>query len=101
MPDKLHKESFAGLLHEPFQVIQPGSASFHLTLVDVIEHLHTARQESFSVFFHGPVSPFMQQGMYHLCHEKLGAMDLFLVPMGRDGDGFQYEAVFNHLIPAT
>ncbi len=101
MLDKLHKDMFDGLLHEPFQVLQPGLASFDLKLVEVTEHLHTARQESFSVFFHGPASPFMQQGMYRLCHEKLGEVDLFLVPVGRDSDGYQYEAVFNHLIPAS
>ena len=101
MLEKLHKESFDGLLHEPFHVVQSDSAGIDLTLVDVIEHLHTARQETFSVFFHGPASPSLQQGMYHLCNDKLGDMDIFLVPIGRDGDGYQYEAVFNHLIPAS
>ncbi len=101
MLEKLHKESFESLLHEPFHVAVTGSAGFDLDLVEVTEHLHSARQESFSVFFHGPASSFIQQGMYRLCHEKLGEVDLFLVPVGRDGDGFQYEAVFNHLIPAS
>ena len=101
MLEKLHKESFDGLLHEPFHVVQPDSAGVDLTLVDVTEHLHTARQESFSAFFHGPASPFIQQGMYHLCNDKLGEVDLFLVPIGRDSNGYQYEAVFNHLIPAS
>jgi hypothetical protein len=27
----------------------------------------------------------------------LGEVDMFLVPIGRKGDGFQYEAVFNHV----
>ena len=99
MPDTLHKESFAGLLNQSFQVVHPDSTRLNLRLVGVTEHLHTARQESFSLFFHGPASPFMQQGTYHLCNDKLGELDLFLVPIGRDGDGFQYEAVFNHLIP--
>ena len=100
MLEKLHKESFDSLLQEPFHVDVPGTAGFDLKLADVKGHLLTARQESFSVFFHGPASPFMQQGTYHLCNDKLGELDLFLVPLGREGDGYQYEAVFNHLIPA-
>ncbi len=100
MLEKLHKVTFDSLLDEPFHVDVPGSAGFDLKLVEVTEHLHTVRQESFSVFFHGPASSFIRQGMYRLCHEKLGEIDLFLVPIGRDRDGYEYEAVFNHLIPA-
>jgi hypothetical protein len=35
--------------------------------------------------------------MYRMEHDVLGALDLFLVPIARDEDGFQYEAVFNRL----
>ncbi len=101
MPEALHQESFDGLLHAPFHVAQPGSAGFDLELVDVTEYLHTTRQESFSVIFSGPASSFIQQGTYHLCNDKLGEVDLFLVPIGHDSNGYQYEAVFNHLIPAS
>ncbi len=101
MLEKLHKESFDGLLHETFHVDVPGSAGLDLELVDVFEGFHTARQESFSVFFRGPASPLMGQGMYHLCGDRLGELDLFLVPIGRDPEGCQYEAVFNYLIPAS
>ena len=35
------------------------------------------------------------QGNYELAHPTLGPIDIFLVPVGRDGDGILYEAVFN------
>jgi hypothetical protein len=35
--------------------------------------------------------------MYQLQHERLGAFELFLVPVGQDQDGVYYEAVFNRL----
>ena len=39
----------------------------------------------------------LQQGMYQLQHDQLGALELFLVPVGRDHEGLYYEAVFNRL----
>jgi hypothetical protein len=60
----------------------------------------TPRQEAFSIFFHGPAEHFMQQGMVKLQNARLGEIEIFLVPVGRDAAGFQYEAVFNHLLPA-
>ncbi len=101
MREKLHRESFADLLAEPFHVVQRESAGFDLRLAEVHEYVSTPRQEAFSVIFHGPADPFMQQGLYHLQNGTLGDLELFLVPIGRDSDGYQYEAVFNRLIPAS
>jgi hypothetical protein len=101
MLDMLHKETFTGLLNEPFHVVQGELPVIDLVLMDVSEYLHTARQESFSLFFRGPSSAFMQQGMYQLQNEKLGDLQLFLVPVGQQGGGYVYQAVFNRLIPAA
>jgi len=32
-----------------------------------------------------------------LQHERMGTIDLFLVPIGKDESGFQYESVFNRV----
>ena len=40
----------------------------------------------------------MPQGIHRLTHSNLGELELFLVPVGRDSAGFQYEAAFNNLI---
>lgn len=52
--------------------------------------------ERFSLFFKGPGTPQLPQRTYSLSNEGMGTFDLFLVPIGRDGDGFRYEAVFNY-----
>jgi hypothetical protein len=56
-----------------------------------------ALRTSFSVLFHGPLSPVMPQAIYRLEHEGLGALELFIVPLGPDqagGTAMRYEAVF-------
>lgn len=54
------------------------------------------REHAFSVLFLGsPGAPILPQGIYRLDHDALGSLDLFLVPVGREGDRIQYEAVFN------
>lgn len=57
----------------------------------------SAQQEQFSLMFHGPPEMFIPQGMYSLKNNTLGTFDLFLVPIGKDENGFSYEAVFNLL----
>jgi hypothetical protein len=37
----------------------------------------------------------LPQAIYRLEHPALGALEIFLVPVGRDADGFLYEANFN------
>jgi hypothetical protein len=81
-----------------FDVLDDPSRAFSLTLTNVVEHVKTEQQETFSIFFHGPLDPFMVQGMHQLKHTDLGALSMFLVPIGQESDGFEYEAVFNHRI---
>jgi len=80
-----------------FAVLDDPSRIFSLTLTSVVEHVKTDHQEAFSLFFHGPTDPFLAQGIHKLEHGKLGDLEIFLVPIARDKDGFQYEAAFNHI----
>ena len=48
----------------------------------------------FGLVFRGPLEPVLPQGIHRLEHETLGALDLFLVPIGPDEAGMRYEAVF-------
>ena len=81
-----------------FDVLDDPSRVLRLTLTNVVEHVKTEHQEVFSLFFHGPSDPFVPQGIHKLKHSALGEFELFLVPVGRDKDGFEYEAAFNNLI---
>ena len=53
----------------------------------------TSRQP-FSLVFVGPGRVVLPQQTYPVEHESLGEFDLFLVPLGPDGAGNRYEAVF-------
>lgn len=81
-----------------FDVMDDPSRAICLTLTKVVEHVKTEHQETFSIFFHGPSDPFIPQGIHRLKHNSLGELNIFLVPIGQDKDGFQYEAVFNHTL---
>lgn len=48
----------------------------------------------FSLTFHGPVEPRLQQGMHALEHPAVGPIELFLVPVGLSADAAVYEVVF-------
>lgn len=49
----------------------------------------------FSLLFRGPEQPMLPQATYTLEHAVLGALAIFLVPIGRDATGAQYQAIFN------
>ena len=55
-----------------------------------------ARQarQGFTLLFHGPLEPVLQQRIHRVSNESLGELELFLVPVGCEADGMRYEAVF-------
>ena len=53
------------------------------------------RSVPFSLVFQGPNIPPLPQRIYRLEHPELGALDVFLVPIGQATGGMRYEAVFN------
>ncbi len=48
----------------------------------------------FSLLFHVNTHVLFEQGTYLLSHQELGELQVFLVPVSDNNDGFQYEAVF-------
>jgi hypothetical protein len=81
-----------------FDVLDNPAQVFCLGLAEIVEHGKTKHNESFSLFFRGPSNRFMPQGIHRLKHAKLGELEIFLVPTAQDKNGFQYEAVFNHML---
>lgn len=51
----------------------------------------TGGYEQYSLFFLAPVTPLLPQGTYRFRHAVLGELLLFMVPVGQDGTGTQYE----------
>jgi hypothetical protein len=89
---------FAEHLNTKFRIPLRPSGAVELELIEVLGTLSTPRQEQFSLFFRGPQNPFLPQSIYHMEHEKMEAIDIFIVPVGREPDGFRYEAVFNYVL---
>jgi hypothetical protein len=93
--EKITKEMFAESLKTKFRLNVEASDPIELELVQLSEGASLLRYEQFALLFDGPPSPFLPQMIYHVEHEKLGEFDLFLVPVGKHQNGFQYEAAFN------
>lgn len=51
-------------------------------------------RDPFSLVFLGPDEPLLPQAIYTLRHGELGVLEIFVVPIARDGDGVRYEAIF-------
>jgi hypothetical protein len=81
-------------LRVPFENI----ADVELSLLEVSDLKESRRQERFAVLFRGPLEVPLAQGSYVVALEGTGVFDLFLVPVGRDEQGYSYEAVFNRLL---
>jgi hypothetical protein len=95
MLDKLTKETFLPHLDALFRLTSVEPA-LELRLVEVEARWGSGpRREPFSLIFLGPREPVLPQRIYRLEQEDLGPMELFLVPIGRDGSGTRYEAAFN------
>ncbi len=98
MLDQLKPDLLAPHVGATFEVLNDPTHIFNITLKNIAEHEKTDHNHSFSLFFHGPQTPFMPQATYQLRHAELGALEIFLVPVARDQDGFEYEAVFNQML---
>lgn len=98
MLEKLKKETLVENLNTRFRMMLDGAAPMEVELIEVKPGRSTPRQEQFALLFRGPQDAPAQQGVFRLEHEKIGAVDLFLVPVRKDEQGLYYEAVFNRLV---
>lgn len=96
MLDKLTVESFAPHVGTSFW-LRVGDRKIELRLIRAAKVMESeaARltRPPFSLFFLAPV--LLPQQIYRLTHDAFAEpLDIFLVPVGRDADGFTHEAVF-------
>ena len=100
--DSITYENFKELLHSKFQV-QGSAGSVELELIEAngkpAEAVKTQLPVgNFSLLFAGPTNSFLPQQTYQFTHEKLGTFDLFIVPIGKDQNGYRYQAIFNRSV---
>lgn len=97
MPEPWGRDNLIENIHTLFRLTTKDSRILELELVSVSGLIETERQRNFSVIFRGPLDRPVGQGTYRIEHDNLESVDLFIVPVGRTEQGFEYEAVFNHL----
>ena len=106
MLDKLTSADFMPALHQNFQLYvgpwgQPHDPAAHgaprsVELIEVASLVPSAPQSrSFSLIFREAARTYLPQRIYTLEHDAVGRLDLFLVPLGPDGVGMRYQAIFN------
>jgi hypothetical protein len=59
------------------------------------EWRRAAQRVPFSLVFHGPADRPVSQQICAFRHPRLGAFELFIVPLGPDDRGMRYEAVIS------
>lgn len=98
MSEQISKAAFAEQVKTKFRTRFDGQPALELELTEVKEFATSPTVEQFSLFFLGPPEAPVWQGLYQLTHDQLGQLEIFLVPIGRDQTGVQYEAVFNRFV---
>jgi hypothetical protein len=94
--DRLTVETFAPAIGDAFAVHGATPEALRLELVEARPQGSAAAgaRAPFSLLFRGPAEPLLPQRTYRLEHPGLGLLEIFLVPVGRDATGTDYEAVF-------
>ena len=54
----------------------------------------STRRMPFTLSFRTNPDPVLPQRIYEVVHDEMGTYDIFLVPVGPDGKGMVYEAIF-------
>jgi hypothetical protein len=96
MAEEATIETFRPAVGDGFTVGGEAGATVELLLVEAEakDAGPGAPKPAFSLVFHGPAEPALAQGTYPFEHPGIGAMDIFIVPLGRDEHGSVYEALF-------
>ena len=97
--DWLTYDDFAGREGERFELAVGEGRAVGLVLVEATEGTEPGgrgpegqERRQFSLVFRGQAD--LPQGTYRLTNPDLGDLDVFLVPIARDGDLTRYEAAF-------
>jgi hypothetical protein len=99
MLEDLTPSSFEKLVGDQFSLILDDQSRLDLELVSVTPGPSggdetESRRDPFSIILRGPLEPVLPQRIYPLENQELGTLELFIVPIGPDESGMQYEAVF-------
>jgi hypothetical protein len=92
-------EDFKDRVGSTFTLSEQGFSAKALTLEGAIllpvRNGAATMRPSFSLIFIGGGRQVLPQKLYELSHPIMGQVTLFLVPVGKDERGIQYQALFN------
>ena len=98
MLDTLTHETFSPYLGKPFAVMVGAERFMPAHLVEVrplaLDGDPRRKRSPFALGFRGPAGGSLPQDMYDIKSGELELAGVFLVPLGPDGVGMLYEAVF-------
>lgn len=98
MADHLDKSDFDHRIGEVFTIALDTGGTLELRLAAVDELGGTSAggaRDPFALLLRGgPRDRYLPQRTYELEHPAMGALPVFLVPLGPDAEGMRYEAVF-------
>lgn len=97
MADLTHQE-FSRHLNTKFAIRVSETQAIEAELNEISENMISPRQERFAIVFRTSNEFLVGQGLHRFEHDKMGAFDLFIVPIDRDEQGTYYEAVFNRIV---
>jgi Domain of unknown function (DUF6916) len=97
MVEKLTHENFARYVNHKCQV-HHSSGSLEMELIECrklpIPVKSEGQRQPFALLFRGPKVPALPQHTYQVEFERLDNFEIFIVPVGPDEHGMQYEAIF-------
>lgn len=99
--DQLTAGDFRPCLEQEFELRLPPGETLPLTLIEVgdlgrlPQGAPVAGRRPFSLLFRAPGPGYLPQAIYLLVHPRMGELEIFLVPLGPDGRGMCYQAVFS------
>ncbi|MBN1668456.1 MAG: hypothetical protein JW862_15280 [Anaerolineales bacterium] len=96
MIDPLKYEAFSAQLNSTFKIHYGAEQPLEAELIEV-KQLGAARpgkEQPFSLLFRSQgADHYLIQQIYNFEHPELGVLDLFLVPLGPQGDAMLYEII--------
>jgi hypothetical protein len=99
--DKLTAEDFRPAIGQAFALDAGDAGHVELKLLEVrlinpgsAPTDEAGQRTPFALDLRGPADPILPQATYRLENEAVGALEIFIVPVGRTDAGTDYEAIF-------
>ena len=98
MTELFTMDTFSGHVGTRFLMHYGDSQTAELELISVSDVGSSPRQIQFSLEFQGPADAPSRRGIYRIEHNTLGALELFLVPIGKNQTGVRYKRSSNRAL---